>query len=71
MEKRFDYFICGDYEVGGEIHTCLICLAGSDEENAKKVLEKTMANPPKKCLGNIHIEKEEKENCWWNQGHLD
>lgn len=71
MEKRFDYFICGDYEVNGEIHGCLICLAGSDEEHAKKVLEKTMANPPKKCLGNIRIEKEEKENCWWNQGHLD
>ena len=71
MEKRFDYFICGDYEVCGKIVSCLIYTCGCNEENAKEVLEKTIANPPERCLGNIHIEKEERENCWWNQGNLD
>lgn len=71
MEKRFDYFICGDYEVCGKIKSCLICLCGSDEEHAKKVLADKIANPPKDCLGNIHIEKEEVSACWWNQGGLD
>ena len=71
MEKRFDYFICGDYEVCGKVRTCLICTCGINEEHAKKVLEKTIANPPKGCLGNIHVEKEEVKKCWWNQGNLD
>lgn len=71
MEKRFDYFVCGDYEVCGKIKSCLISICGSDEEHAKKVLEDKIANPPKDCLGNIHIEKEEVSACWWNQGSLD
>ena len=71
MEKRFSYFICGDYEVSGKISTCLICTCGCKEEHAKKVLEEIVANPPKDCLGNIHIEKEESSACWWNKGNLD
>lgn len=71
MAKRFDYFICGDYEVCGKISSCMICICGGNEEHAKKVLEETKANPPKDCLGNIHIEKEESSACWWNQGNLD
>ena len=71
MEKSFEYFICGDYEVCGKIEICLISICGYDEDHAKKVLEKTIANPPERCLGNIHIEKEESSACWWNQGGLD
>ena len=64
--NRYDYFIVGDYEVCGKVRTCLITLAGTDEEIAKEKLEKVIANPPENCLGNIHIEKEEKEKYWWN-----
>ena len=71
MEKRFEYFICGDYDVCGKIESCLISICGCDKEHAEKVLEKTIANPPKNCLGNIHIEQEEINKCWWNKGNLD
>ena len=72
MEKRFDYFICGDYEVCGNVRSCLICLGSrNDEAQANKKLQEVLANPPQDCLGNIHIEKEESNNCWWNQGNLD
>lgn len=70
-EKNYDYFICGDYEVNGKIEICLICTCGTNGEHAKKVLEEKIANPPSDCLGNIHIEKEESEKCWWNCGNLD
>ena len=65
-EKRYDYFIVGDYEVCGKVSTCLIELAGTDEATAKEKLEKVIANPPENCLGNICLKKEEKEKCWWN-----
>ena len=65
-EKTYDYFICGDYEINGQVECCLICTCGKNEEHAKKVLEEQIANPPINCLGNIHIEKEESEKCWWN-----
>lgn len=64
--NRYDYFVVGDYEVCGKVRTCLIELAGTTEEHAKETFEKVIANPPERCLGNIHIEKELKENCWWN-----
>ncbi len=68
---NFDYYICGDYEVNGKIGPCLIRLAGNTEAEAQKVLAETVANPPAKCLGNIHIRKQESDKCWWNQGGLD
>lgn len=71
MAKKFDYFICGNYEVCGKIHSCLIYTCGSDENHAQKVLAETIANPPERCIGNIHIEKEEVSACWWNKGNLD
>ena len=64
--NKYDYFIVGDFEVCGKVIPCLIELAGTTEEYANKKLEKVIANPPERCFGNIHIEKEEKENCWWN-----
>lgn len=70
-EKTYDYFICGDYNIYGKIEGCLICTCGADKEHAEEVLQKVLSNPPKDCLGNIRIEKEEADDCWWNQGRLD
>ena len=67
MNKKYDYFVVGDYEVCGKIQGCLIYVCGTDEEHAKKVLENTVANPPKECLGNIRLEKELSNDCWWNE----
>lgn len=66
----FDYYVVGDYNICGRVMGCMICLAGSDEKEAVAILEKTIANPPKNCIGNIRLEKDKKENCWWN-GNLD
>lgn len=67
----YDYFVVGDYEICGKIQSCLIRCAGKDdEERANKVLAEVIANPPKNCLGNIHLEKDKSEDCWWN-GKLD
>ena len=72
MEKKFDYFVCGDFEVCGRIESCLISvISNGNKETAKKELAQIIANPPADCLGNIHLEKEEKEGCWWNMGGLD
>ena len=62
----FDYFVVGDYNICGKVKQSLIRVVGRTEERAKEELEKILANPPKDCLGNIHIEKEETEKCWWN-----
>lgn len=62
----FDYFVVGDYNICGKVKQCLIRLAGSTEERAKEILIEVQANPPQNCLGNIHIEREEKQKCWWN-----
>lgn len=65
-----DYFIVGDYNICGKIQTCLIRLC-ANETQAQEQLKEVIANPPEKCLGNIHIESADSENCWWNQGSLD
>lgn len=69
MNKNCCYIV-GDYNICNKIMSCLIILC-ANEEQAKKDLEKIKANPPKDCLGNIHIESDNNENCWWNQGNLD
>lgn len=67
----YDYFVVGDFEVCGKVSGCLIRCAGKDnEERANEVLAEVIANPPKNCLGNIRLEKEKSEDCWWN-GKLD
>ena len=65
----YDYFIAGDFEVCGKVTSCLISLCYS-EERANELLPKYLENPPKDCLGNIRIEKEESKKAWWN-GNLD
>ena len=65
-----DYFIVGDFNICGKIKGCLIRLC-ANEEQAKTDLEHIKANPPSDCLGNIRIECDKKEDCWWNQGNLD
>ena len=65
-----EYFIVGDFNVCGKIKSCLIRLCGT-EERAKKTLPEIIANPPEGCLGNIRIESDDWDNCWWNQGGLD
>lgn len=64
------YYIVGDYNICGKITSCLIILC-ANKEQAKEDLKTIIANPPKDCLGNIHIESDNSENCWWNQGSLD
>lgn len=64
-----DYFIVGDFNICGNVQSCLIMLC-VNEKQAYKDLENVIANPPKDCLGNIHIESDDSENCWWN-GNLD
>ena len=63
----YDYSVVGDYLICGKVCTCLIKLAGTNEDSANKTLEEVKANPPKGCLGNIRLEKEEYNKCWWNQ----
>jgi hypothetical protein len=67
----YDYFVVGDYEICGKVEGCLIRLAGNEEARALTILEEVKNNPPKDCLGNIRLEKEKTEDCWWNQGGLD
>ena len=64
-----DYFIVGDFNICGNVQSCLIQLC-VNESRAHKDLEYVIANPPKDCLGNIRIESDDSENCWWN-GNLD
>ena len=64
---EFDYFVVGDYSICGKISSCLIQLAGTNEEKALKVLDAIKLNPPSNCLGNIQLKKEKREDCWWNQ----
>ncbi len=66
MNKNYEFFIVGDFEVNGKTMECMIVICGRNEEHANKVLADTIANPPKNCLGNIHIAKEEVNACWWN-----
>lgn len=67
----FDYFVVGDFDRDGEISTNLICLCSDKPELAEKTLQEQIKNPPKNCIGNIRIEKELKQSCWWNQGRID
>ena len=67
----YDYFVVGDFEINGKAHTCLIKMYGGNEQLAVEGLAEVKRNPPEDCLGNIRLEKEKKENCWWNQGGLD
>lgn len=69
--KRYEYYIVGDFKIFGRIEGCLIRVCGCDLDNAQRVLDEVKANQPKDCLGNIRIEKDEINNCWWNQGNLD
>lgn len=62
----FDYYIVGDFNICGKVKSCLIFVAGRTEEQAEAGLKRVLANPPKDCLGNIHIKKEETAKCWWN-----
>ena len=63
------YYIVGDFVTVNKVESCLICL--TTESTKEKDLERIKNNPPKDCLGNIKIEYDNSENCWWNQGSLD
>lgn len=74
----FDYYIMATYDMGnGKQSDCLVCVAGQSEENAERVKQTVldgMANGKKeyaKIVGNVRIERDKHENCWWNQGGLD
>ena len=74
----YDYYIVATYDMGnGKQSDCLVCLAGhtaeSAEDSKQRVLE-GMANGKKEyatIIGNVRIECDKHENCWWNQGGLD
>ena len=67
-----EYYVVGDFEIANKrIESCLISVCGTDKARAEQSLAYSIANPPKGCLGNIHIKSEQAEQCWWNMGHLD
>lgn len=74
MKHYIDYTVVGDFEVCGEIHSCLIYVCGS-KESAEENLNRMLNNPDENDLrtlnkpnfrGNLHIEVS--HDGWWNYG---
>ena len=74
----YDYYIVATYDMGnGKRSDCLVCLAGHTAESAehsRQMVLDGIANGKKeyaKIVGNVRIEYDKHEDCWWNQGGLD
>lgn len=78
MKYQFkDYIIVGDFEINGEIDSCLITVCGEDKKHAEEILDRMLNNPNKDDLyslnkpnfrGNLHIEVA--YDGWWHDPFL-
>lgn len=74
----YDYYIMATYDMGnGRQSDCLVCLAGHSEEQAEQAKARVLAEMQSgnkryaNIVGNVRIDKDKSEECWWNQGGLD
>ena len=67
----FEYIIVGDTE---KYKDCLVCVCGSDKEDAERALNRMLNNPTdndKRLMerhSNLKVKKVHKDSCWWRYG---